>query len=401
MTALVRDGGSRQAGATQAFSIIIANAMPILAPAALVPSLPLMLRHFHDVPNAGFLVPMILTIPTLCLGMLSSIAGALADRFGRRRILLLALGLFALAGVAPLLMDSLYAILIVRLGVGLAEACIPSSGNALLGDYFTADARRRWISLEMVLGPMIGSIMVLAGGLLGTISWRAPFALYAFGLVPLCAILLWTWEPERRNEEFEDAAHTFPWGRAAIVAVGTLVAAIPFFSQNIQHGRIFASLGVGSTAHIAICATIASIGTMVGAYFYRRYRFANVGSALALSFGCFAVSFLGLALHPPLLAGIAIDGLGEFAGGLAYTAVLAWAVGSFPGRYRARGIGIWSSSFYLGSFLSAILLEWITGRTADFLLSLGSIGAIYGVLALILSAQRILINRRASIPKAG
>lgn len=394
--AVPNDGAARIAGRPQALAIIVTNAMPILAVASLVPSLPLMLRHFAAVPGSGFLVPMILTIPTLCLGVLSSVGGLLADRLGRRPVLIAALAVFTAAGVAPLFVDDLHTILAIRVLVGLAEACIPTSGNALLGDYFEGDERRQWISLEMVLGPCIGSIMVLAGGYLGTLSWRAPFLLYGVGAIPLLAVYLYAWEPRRRAATLAaELTAPFPWRRALLVGACTLIGAIPFFSQNTQHGRVFAGLGVESTARIGLYATIASIGTMVGAYFYRRYRFATVAQALALSFGCFAVSFVGLSLRPTLAAGVLIDGIGQFAGGLTYTAILAWAVGSFPERYRARGIGIWASAFYLGSFLSTIVVELVRGPDGAFLDSLGRIGAIYGMVSLILVARAMTGRRRA------
>jgi len=62
--------------------------LPTLAIAALVPVLPTLFERFRDVPQAQWLVPMILTIPSLCVALFSSLIGAIADRFGRRRALL-------------------------------------------------------------------------------------------------------------------------------------------------------------------------------------------------------------------------------------------------------------------------------------------------------------------------
>jgi MFS family permease len=69
-------------------------------------------------------VPMVLTLPSLCVALLCPVAGLLGDRFGRRRLLLMAFVLYAQVGMAPLVLTSLWAILASRVAVGIAEALI-------------------------------------------------------------------------------------------------------------------------------------------------------------------------------------------------------------------------------------------------------------------------------------
>jgi MFS family permease len=357
--------------------LIALNAMPILANASLVPSLPNFMKHFAGTPGAAFLVPMIITLPTLCIGLFSTAAGVLADRWGRKKLILAALALFVTCGLAPLLLDNLAWILAARFCLGVAEACTLTAGNALMGDYFAGETRRKWLSYETILGPLIGSVVLITGGYLGSLWWRGPFALYSIGVLVFLGALLLLWEPERKGREAvveASAVVRFPWGTAVLVAAGTLFAAMPFFSQNIQHGRIFAALGLNSPFQISLFATIASVGTMLGAYVFRILPVRRIEQVLTLVFGLFAVSFISLSFHPPLLLGTAIDAVGQFAGGMCYPAMLAWALSRFPPEVRGRGVGVWSGSFYVGSFVSGLVIGWIGRFTDGFLQSIGVIG---------------------------
>lgn len=374
---------ARSPGAPQALVLICLNAMPILANASLVASLPNFLKHFADVSGAAFWVPMIITLPTLCIGIFSTFAGILADRWGRRRLLIAALSLFVVCGMAPLLLDELRWILLARIGLGVAEACTLTAGNTLMGDYFSGETRRKWLSYETILGPIVGSGVLLAGGYLGTLWWRGPFVLYGLGILVLVGALLLLWEPQRKKpESVATTVDGFPWRTAALVSAGTLIAAMPFFSQNIQHGRIFAALGLHSSFEISLFAMIASSGTVIGAYTFRILPARRIEQVLTLVFGLFAFSFIALSFQPPLALGTAVDAVGQFAGGMCYPAVLAWALSRFPPEYRGRGVGVWSGSFYVGSFVSGLVIGIIGRFTDGFLQSIGVIGFACAAIAL-------------------
>src|SRR5260370_40642689 len=70
----------------------------VLAPAGLAPAVPGMAAAFQDVPNAGLLVRMLLTLPALSGAVAAPFAGLLADRWGRRPVIVAAFLLYGLAG---------------------------------------------------------------------------------------------------------------------------------------------------------------------------------------------------------------------------------------------------------------------------------------------------------------
>jgi MFS family permease len=395
------DSARREAGSIQGFVLILVNTMTILAMASLVSSLPKMFAHFKDLPGKEVLVPMILTVPTLCIGLFAGLAGAASDRWGRRPMLIGALAMFAIVGLMPMLFDNIWLILLSRLGVGLAEAVIPACGNALMGDYFQGERRQRWLGYQAMGGPALGSIVLLAGGALGTISWRLPFIIYTIGGgLALIAVLLTIWEPARptRAEIAADPLPPFAWGRAAKVGAVTMATALLFFLQNVQHGRIFAGLGVDSPARISVLVMAASIGTIIGGYAFKRAPFRRIEQLLAGVYFFFAISYIGLYLSPNYVIGTAFDFIGQFAGGFSFPVLIWWTLSQFDVRNRGRGAGVWSSCFYVSSFLSPLLMSFIGNWTPNFLASVGVVGFICAIVAAFLIAASVRNMIRSPTP---
>jgi len=402
--------GGQLAGAPQALTLLTINTMPILASASLVPNLPLFLAHFAAVPGATFLVPMIITLPTLCTGLFSTVAGVASDRLGRRPLLLSALLLFTICGVVPLFLDDLRWIFAARFGLGVGEAFMLTVGNTLMGDYFGEIARRRWLSYSMVLGAATGAVILLSAGYLGTRWWRAPYALYGVGAILLTAAWLNLWEPRRRPAVARTALpgsgvnprvpdNRFPLARALAIAAVTLAMGLPYFAQNTQHGRIFAGLGLKTPLRISEFATVSGVGTIIGSLSFRRLSVLRTERILSIVLLVFAFSFIGFSLHPPLPFGMALDVISQFACGLCYPALLAWTLNSFAMEHRGRGVGMWSASFYVSSFFSGLLVSLIGQWEPDFLRSMGLLG--WGCAAsaafLLLAQLRSAVHTRRDI----
>ncbi|MFO1265364.1 MAG: MFS transporter [Rubrivivax sp.] len=367
---------SRPAGLPQALTLMLVSTMPTMALAALVPVLPAFFEHFAAVPNRETLVPMILTVPSLCVALFSAPIGAAADRWGRRPVLLLALLAFAVCGTLPMLFDDLHAIIASRFVVGIAEAAVLTVGNALLGDYFAGAERQKWLGWQMSIGPFVGTGYLLAGGALGTWLWKAPFLIYVLGFVALAAAVATLHEPPRAQPAKATAAPAtpFPWGLTALIVGVTLVVSVVYFLQAVQHGRIFAELGVSTPARISWIVSAASMGTVVGGYVFKRMRPLPVGWMLAIVFAGFGVGYVGVALAPNWIVGAPLDAVGQFAGGIAIPTLISWALARYPLEHRGRGMGFWGAAFFLGQFLNPPVMTAIAHGRLGFMQSTGVLG---------------------------
>jgi MFS family permease len=365
----------RHGGLAQGIALMAIVNMPSLALSALVPGLPQLFQQFSHVPHFQLLVPMIITVPSLCVALTSGFTGMLADRFGRRNLLLAALFAFALLGLAPLLFDSLLMIVASRVIVGVAEAAILTVGNALMGDYFEGAQREKWLGYQNMLSPLIGSAIILAGGMLAGVHWRYPFLLYLIGFAVFALAWFVCWEPERdRGAAGTQAAASFPWRSTLFVCGVTVLFSMVFFVQAVQHGRIFGDMGIASPERISVLVTIASLGTILGGYLFKRLGGVSVTLRLATSMALYGTCYVGVAWAPNATVGLPLDALGQVGGGLLLPALIAWALTHYRFEHRGRGMGLWGGSFFLGQFLSAPLLTLIEGAAGTFLASVAAIG---------------------------
>ncbi|WP_373987220.1 MFS transporter [Duganella sp. BuS-21] len=373
--AALGDSGRRKAGRAQGLALMGIMAMPTLALAALVPSLPQLFQQFSSVPNFQLLVPMIITVPSLCVALFSGFMGAIADRWGRRTLLLVALFAFALLGLAPMFFDSLLLIVASRVIVGLAEAAILTVGNALMGDYFEGEERQKWLGYQNMFAPLIGSAILLSGGFLAGMHWRYPFLLYLSGFAVLAWVYFVCWEPRRSSAAERPPATPFPWRVTLLVCGVTVLFSLVFFVQAVQHGRIFGDMGVASPERISVLATVASLGTVLGGYLFKRYANVTVPQWMMVVLALYGASYVGVAWAPNLVIGLPLDALGQVGGGLMLPVLVTWALQHYGAEHRGRGMGLWGGAFFLGQFLSPPLVTLIGSVGLSFLGSVAVTGA--------------------------
>lgn len=331
----------------------------------LAPVLPKLMAEYADVRGHEYLVPMVLTLPALCVAVLCPFAGMLGDYFGRRRLLLASFVLYAVVGVAPLFLTDLVHILISRLGVGIAEAMIYVLSTTMIGDYYEGEKRDRWLAGQTAFASVSALLFFNVGGVLGEIGWRAPFAVYASALVMFALVLKYTWEPtgDAAADGPPVPPHNlswagFPWGKLAVIVGITIYASIFFYTVQIQASAGLAELGLSSAARIGFLTSLASLGVPLGTFIYSRIGRLGVGRLLLAEFGLLALGFLLMGRSGTtggFLAGCFVNQLGA---GMLLPTLLVWSMSILPFEVRGRGTGFWQSAFALGQWLSPITVTF-------------------------------------------
>jgi hypothetical protein len=174
---------TRKAGMPQGVIIILLNLVPMLAVAALVPVVPAIVEHFKDVAHIMTLAPMVLAAPGLCVALFSPFAGYLADRLGRRQLLLIFTLLYGIGGILPFFIQSFPILIGGRLLQGVGGAFIFTIGNTLLGDYFDPKDAAKWLTLQSISGTVFGTLLLPFSGYLTTMGWQYPFLIYSLTFV--------------------------------------------------------------------------------------------------------------------------------------------------------------------------------------------------------------------------
>jgi EmrB/QacA subfamily drug resistance transporter len=112
----------------------------------------------------------------LPLSALLLLGGALGDHFGRRRLLIIGTGIFAVTSLICALAPSLPILLAARAAQGIGAALLLPNSLALLNTAFSGEKRGRAVGIWAAAGAAAAAIAPLIGGwLVDSVGWPAIF----------------------------------------------------------------------------------------------------------------------------------------------------------------------------------------------------------------------------------
>ena len=387
----------RSPGATQGWVLGATTWLAVAAAAVVAPVSPLMASYFGGGAQIEGMVQISIGLPALFVALLGGPSGFLADRIGRKRVLLVALVLYTLFGTAPLWLPTLPLILASRAGVGMAEGAVLATGTALIGDYFTGSQRDKWFAIQGATATLIAICLLTLSGFLGAGGWRQPFAVYALPLLLVLLVARLIWEPATRQMEFAPDAKAGLPGLWRICLV-TIFAAVAFYVVLVQLPFLLTDRGFGAPKEIALGTVASAVTAPLGALIFRLMARSGYASRLAVSFAASATG-LGMiaanAEYVPILIGAAVNGIGS---GIALPTLIGSALAGRPSAVMGRASGIWNATFFLGQFLSPPVFIGITALAGDRSAAMAVFAVLVGVAALIatvLSVRRQMAGAAA------
>jgi len=221
--------------------IFVTLVLSIVGFGLLIPVLPKLIVQFQgdDVASGSYTYGWLVSIYALMQFVCSPILGSLSDRFGRRRIILIATAGSSIDYVIMAFAPTLTWFFVARIIAG-STAGVLATANAYIADVTPPEKRAQSFGLMgaafgigFIIGPVVGGATVWLGGYLGTslaashpvaAAWFAQHALHLpFFLAAACSATNWIYgffvlpeslKPENRRE--------FSWKRAN--PVGALLA---------------------------------------------------------------------------------------------------------------------------------------------------------------------------------
>lgn len=365
--------------------------MTVMSGAIIAPALPGISRHFSDHPQV--LIQLILTLPALMITLFSPLMGYLADRFGRKPLLLMMLSIYGLAGGAGFLIDSVNLLLASRALMGIAVAGILSISTTLVGDYFDGPERVRFLGLQSSCMALGGVVFINLGGLLSDWSWRGPFLLYLTGVFLLPYAWTMLKAPKLQSNAQAGSVNApvkVDYMRTGIAYLAGMLSMMMFYMFPAQLPFLLSEQGEVSGLAIGIALSTAAFTASIVSFCYGNYKpFLSVMTIYIAGFVLAALGFMVVGLtqsYAMAIVGAAISGLGL---GAFMPNTTAWLMRITPQRVRGRVFGGFTATFFLGQFISPIAVA----PAVTWLESLRNVYTGMAVLCCVLAVILVILSR--------
>jgi len=327
------------------------------------PLLPLFTSIFHADKVA---VSLTVTASTAGVALAAPFVGRLADRFGRRRVILFSAWALALTTFLAASSPGLGVLIAWRFLQGVLTPGLFAVTVAYINDEWPAHSAGRAVS-AYVSGTVVGGFVgrIVAGLAAEHLGWRYAFAFPGLLLVAISLILTFKLRQEQRRVKVSEEGGLLrpAWQHlrnprllavytAGFCVLFTLVGMFTYVSFHLSAAPF--SLGPSQLGSIFFVYLVGAVMTpLFGRYIDRYGHRSGVLAGSALSIAGVLVT-LGPSLWM-VLAGLAICCTGVFT---AQTAASSF-IGVAAKQNRALAVGLYVTFYYIGGSVGSTVPGWI------------------------------------------
>lgn len=343
--------------------------------------------------------------------VMAPVIGLLADRFGRRVVLVPCLAGFGLFGVLSAFAPSFAVLVALRLLQGMGAAGLVNLAVVTIGDHWDGVERARRIGRNAAVLTVGLAILPPVGGFLTDLGgWRLTFAPHGLGL--LTALVVWRRLPDARPDAGTtlraqlgaSAAAVRTRRVAAILLVGFLVFML-IFGLFLTAMPLHLEDRFGLTAgQRGLVLAVPALTSTLGALLVGRLHVRLGGDRVVLlALGLWVVSFAviaGAPALPVLVAGTLVYGLGE---GVLVPRLQDAVVGEAPAASRGAVVAAWVSAARAGQTVGPIVAAGTlaaVGTGSTFALGAGLTVALLGYASVVRDRRVSAMTSTSSSPVA-
>lgn len=353
----------------------------IMGNSLLAPAIPDILDDFGRSEGSTGLLVAALPLPGI---VLAPLIGILADRWGRRNLLVPCLAVFGLGGIAAATAPTFGVLVAARLCMGFGAAGLINLGVVLISDTFRGDDRTAWIGRNSGVLTVALAVFPMTSGLITSLAgWRWALAPYSLALVTSVA----TWfllDPTHVpaggtiRQQLGGVGLALRSGRiVTILAGGCLSFAViygVFLAAYPNHLDIEFGMGPGTRG---ILLGLPAVTSSIAAFNLGRIR-SRYGRAavLAASAASWIVAFVAMGASSVvwlLALGTLLYGFGE---GAMIPTLQESALHEAPDQHRAAVMATWTGFARLGQTIGPLLSALVLSRAGSAWALLG--GAFVG-----------------------
>ena len=362
--------------------------MALLNNSVLMSSTPEILESFGEpIERAGMLI----AAGTVTGIVAAPAIGFLADRYGRKRILvpcLLVFGTFgSLGGFSP----SLEWLLVIRVIQGLGSAGLINLVVVLITDHWSGIERTRLLGQNSAVITTFLAIFPFLGGVTTDLfGWRWNFAYYGMALVVGAVVarsLDDPWEIQRiplLQRLREAMAELSIPANAMAVGIGSLTFFVMF--------GVFLTLSPTQRGMVAAVPAVTSTATALVVTWFRVRM--SAGVMVAVGLGVFGATFVAMGLGSLwlLVAAAAVYGLAE---GITIPTLQDLVAEQAPEHLRGIILALWVSGLRLGQTAGPLVVGVAIGIWSTDVVLVGA-GVLVAVVGVAVGTSRVLPDARPS-----
>tara|TARA_B100000678_G_C18210734_1_gene503269 strand:- start:1073 stop:2233 length:1161 start_codon:yes stop_codon:yes gene_type:complete len=368
--------------------IFSVTAMGLLNNALLMSSTPEILETFGaPTSRAGLLI----ACGTVTGIVAAPAMGFLADRHGRKRVLIPCLVVFGVFGALGGLAPSLGWLLAARVCQGIGSAGLINLAVVILSDHWSGLDRARLIGHNSAVITACLAVFPLIGGVTtDLVGWRWMFGFYAMALVVAAVVavrLVDSWEPRPVTVGMQLRGAWSEVRRPAMASVVFLDGVIFFvmFGLFLTVMPIYLdeAFGLGPTQRGLVAAAPAITSTISALLVASARRRFSAARLVQVGIAVFGLTFLLMGIGPLwlLVVGAAVYGLAE---GLTIPTlqdlVAEWAPEHVRGAVMAMSTGVLRLGQTSGPLAAGFALGLWSGQVVFFLVGFG-VFALAGIVA--------------------
>jgi len=338
--------------------VLPAATLTVMAGAIIGPIVNVMRERLAvDTAAAGLIV----TTHALLVAISSPVTGAVIDRTGPKKPLVIGLLLYGLAGSAGALVSSFWPLLVCRALLGIAVGAIINPVTALILGLFRGSERNQAMGWRASANSVGGIVWPLVGGVLGSISWHLPFAVYLVG-IPLGTLALFAVPEVMPSQESGLEVSRSPFqlvrARPTLLAIYALLflTSVLLYTIVVFVPELLANVGMATPFQISLYFTAMGLSAAVTAFAYGRIRSRLSYRTIALAaLGLWAAAFVATSVAPSaavIALGVVLFGMGQ---GAVVPAVMVWVGEGIFAHVRGTAVAYLNTFSYVGQFLPPLL----------------------------------------------
>jgi len=332
----------------------------ILSNTLVTPAIPDILADFGlPADRAGLLV----ATGSLAGIVIAPVAGFLADRFGRRIVLTMCLGIFGVFGGLAAIAPTFEILLLARFLQGVGSAALVNLAVVLIGDNWGGSDRTRLIGRNSaVLTIGLAAMPVLSGFVTEATSWRVTFGIYTVALGTAAAAWITLdgrrpQSPPHVREQFGEAIVVLrrPVLRASILSAFLVFVAIFGLFLTVLPLHLAEVFGMEAGARGLLIALPAISATLASFNLGRMRTLTSARTVVIFSAVALVVAYVMLGLTTTLIVAITATLIYGASEGFFIPMLQDVTLEDAPDDHRALVLAVWVGFARLGQTIGPLL----------------------------------------------